>query len=64
MDMHLVLCWLYFAGLKDLMRLLISKGAEIEAESHAGTPLQCAAAHGRKEAVKMLLDRKANVSNE
>ncbi|KAH7864744.1 hypothetical protein Vadar_033323 [Vaccinium darrowii] len=56
-------CGLHYAaekGLKDLMRLLISKGAEIEAESHAGTPLQCAAAHGRKEAVKMLLDRKAN----
>ncbi|XP_058208667.1 uncharacterized protein LOC131321756 isoform X1 [Rhododendron vialii] len=56
-------CALHYAaekGLKDLMRLLISKGAKIEAESHAGTPLQCAAAHGRKEAVKLLLDRKAN----
>ncbi|KAF7154374.1 hypothetical protein RHSIM_Rhsim01G0268800 [Rhododendron simsii] len=56
-------CALHYAaenGLKDLMRLLISKGAEIEAESHAGTPLQCAAAHGRTEAVKILLDRKAN----
>ncbi|XP_058200350.1 uncharacterized protein LOC131315229 [Rhododendron vialii] len=29
--------------------------------SDGGTPLQCAAAHGRKEALQMLLDRKANV---
>ncbi|XP_058208699.1 uncharacterized protein LOC131321764 isoform X2 [Rhododendron vialii] len=56
-------CALHYAatnGLKDLMQLLISKGAVIEAESDGGTPLHCAAAFGRKEAVKMLLDREAN----
>lgn len=46
------------------MQLLISKGAVIEAESDGGTPLHCAAALGRKEAVKILLDREANVSSE
>lgn len=62
MNFHLV--WYCFAGLKDLMQLLISKGAVIEAESDGGTPLHCAAALGRKEAVKILLDREANVSSE
>ncbi|KAG5567481.1 hypothetical protein RHGRI_002885 [Rhododendron griersonianum] len=56
-------CALHYAatnGLKDLMQLLISKGAVIEAESDGGTPLHCAAALGRKEAVKILLAREAN----
>ncbi|KAL7198680.1 hypothetical protein ACSBR2_021063 [Camellia fascicularis] len=47
-------------GHKEFLRLLISKGAEVDANSDSGTPLQCAAAKGRKEAVKILLDRNAN----
>ncbi|THG23589.1 hypothetical protein TEA_005014 [Camellia sinensis var. sinensis] len=47
-------------GHKEFLRLLISKGAEVDAKSDSGTPLQCAAAKGRKEAVKILLDRNAN----
>ncbi|KAL6978601.1 hypothetical protein U1Q18_020266, partial [Sarracenia purpurea var. burkii] len=47
-------------GLKELLRQLISRGAEVDAKSDAGTPLQCAAAKGRKEIVKILLDNKAN----
>ncbi|KAF5937451.1 hypothetical protein HYC85_024957 [Camellia sinensis] len=41
-------------GHKEFLRLLISKGAEVDAKSDSGTPLQCAAAKGRKEAVKIL----------
>ncbi|KAA8543324.1 hypothetical protein F0562_021181 [Nyssa sinensis] len=54
---------LHFAadkGCKELMRLLISKGAEVDAKSDFGTPLQCAAAKGKKEAIKILLDNNAN----
>ncbi|KAL0371225.1 UNVERIFIED_CONTAM: Ankyrin repeat domain-containing protein 53 [Sesamum angustifolium] len=47
-------------GDKKLMQLLISQGAEVEAESDHGTPLQRAASHGEKEAVQILLDHKSN----
>lgn len=49
------------AGNKEMLQLLISKGAEIDINSESGTPLQCAAHSGKREAVKILLDNKANV---
>ncbi|KAJ8441847.1 hypothetical protein Cgig2_021537 [Carnegiea gigantea] len=49
-------------GRQDQLRLLISKGAEVSAQPLCGTPLQCAAAMGMKNAVKILLDSDANVS--
>ncbi|XP_071938958.1 uncharacterized protein [Coffea arabica] len=45
---------------KEILQLLISKGAEIDSNSESGTPLQCAALSGKGEAVKILLDNKAN----
>ncbi|KAL0419813.1 UNVERIFIED_CONTAM: Ankyrin repeat domain-containing protein 53 [Sesamum radiatum] len=47
-------------GHKKLMQLLISQGADVEADSDHGTPLQRAASHGEKEAVRILLDHKSN----
>ncbi|KAJ8441848.1 hypothetical protein Cgig2_021538 [Carnegiea gigantea] len=47
-------------GRQEQLHLLISKGAEVDAQSLRGTPLQCAAADGMKNAVKMLLDNHAN----
>lgn len=47
-------------GNKEIIQLLISKGAEIDSNSESGTPLQCAAHSGKREAVKILLDNKAN----
>lgn len=44
-----------------MLQLLISRGAEIDNNSESGTPLQCAALSGKGEAVKILLDNKANV---
>ncbi|KAL3849932.1 hypothetical protein ACJIZ3_011814 [Penstemon smallii] len=48
-------------GHPTLIRLLISKGAEIEAVYDYETPLLAAASKWKKEAVKILLDRNANV---
>lgn len=44
------------------MNLLLSKGADVESQSDAGTPLIWAAGHGQQDAVKLLLDHHANVS--
>ncbi|KAF2325294.1 hypothetical protein GH714_026209 [Hevea brasiliensis] len=43
-----------------VLQLLISNGAEIDAQADSGTPLQEAASRGLKEAVKILLDNNAN----
>ncbi|XP_056684537.1 uncharacterized protein [Spinacia oleracea] len=49
-------------GKKDLVKLLITKGAEVDAPSSSakGTPLRFATAYSMKEAVKILLEHKAN----
>ncbi|KAK4418352.1 Tetratricopeptide repeat protein 31 [Sesamum alatum] len=47
-------------GHKKFMQLLISQGAEVEADSDYGTPLQRASSRGKKEAVRILLDHKSN----
>ena len=50
------------SGFKKLIMLLISRGAEINAMCHSGTPLQMAADGGKKDCVKILLDNHADVS--
>ncbi|KAJ9188036.1 hypothetical protein P3X46_003436 [Hevea brasiliensis] len=47
-------------GSGGVLQLLISNGAEIDAQADSGTPLQEAASRGLKEAVKILLDNNAN----
>ncbi|KAL8548083.1 hypothetical protein ACS0TY_007413 [Phlomoides rotata] len=44
---------------KELMLLLLMKGANIEAKSVDGTPLQCAALSGNVDTVRFLLERGA-----
>jgi len=43
------------------MKLLLSKGVDIESESDAGTTLIWAAGHGQEDAVKLLLQHNAKV---
>ncbi|KAG8653951.1 hypothetical protein MANES_05G085400v8 [Manihot esculenta] len=47
-------------GCRKVLQLLISKGAEIDAQADSGTPLQEAASLRMDEAVKILLDNNAN----
>lgn len=44
-----------------MLTYLLSKGAEVDSESDAGTPLIWAAGHDQQEAVKVLLEHHANV---
>lgn len=44
------------------MKHLISKGVDVDSESESGTPLVWAAGHAQPDAVKVLLENKANVS--
>ncbi|KAK6141596.1 hypothetical protein DH2020_024664 [Rehmannia glutinosa] len=55
-----LLCSGSVAGNKELMQLLLLKGADIEADPVRGTPLQCAALGGNLESVRFLLRRGAN----
>jgi ankyrin repeat protein len=52
---------LLFAGNNELMEYLLSKGAEVDSQSDAGTPLIWAAGHGQQDALKVLLEHHANV---
>nr|QEO19202.1 putative ankyrin-1 isoform X1 [Cymbidium ensifolium] len=54
------------AGIGDieLLKLLLSKGVNIDSESDAGTPLIWAAGHGQQDSVKVLLEHKANPNAE
>lgn len=50
-------------GNERVVRLLLGWGTDVNALSeHQGTALQVAARHGATDAVKMLLDRGANVN--
>ncbi|GMI66471.1 tetratricopeptide repeat 10 [Hibiscus trionum] len=54
---------LHFAagiGPKKLLELLISRGAEVDANPAAGTPLLRAVAGGKSDSVKILLENNAN----
>ncbi|XP_062179888.1 uncharacterized protein LOC133884474 [Phragmites australis] len=48
----------------ELMKLLLSKGVDVESESDAGTPLVWAAGHGQQDAVKLLLQHNAKPNTE
>ncbi|KAG2696653.1 hypothetical protein I3843_07G067000 [Carya illinoinensis] len=48
----------------ELMRILLSKGVDVNSQSDAGTPLIWAAGHGQKDAVKVLLEHHANPNIE
>lgn len=50
------------AGNIQLLRLLVSKGIDVDSQSDAGTPLIWAAGHGQHDAVNVLLEYHANVS--
>lgn len=49
-------------GDNELLRFLLSRGAEVDSQSDAGTPLLWAAGHVQQEAVKILLEHHADVS--
>ncbi|CAN0892816.1 ANK1 [Linum grandiflorum] len=48
----------------ELMKYLLSKGMKVDLDSDAGTPLIWAAGHGQKDALKVLLEHKANPNAE
>ena len=48
---HIYSCMV--AGIEELLRLLISKGAKVDAISNIGTPLHNAAAFGKKDSVRI-----------
>lgn len=50
------------SGNVELLRLFLQKGVDVDAQSESGTPLIWAAGHDQQEAVKVLLERHANVS--
>ncbi|XP_026422024.1 ankyrin-3-like isoform X2 [Papaver somniferum] len=47
-------------GYKDILTKLLSKGVDVNAACENGTPLANAAAHGKLEAIQILLDNNAN----
>lgn len=56
--LHVTATW----GHEDLVRLLIDRGADVNAQNRAGmTPLHCASMAGHEGVVRILVDRGANV---
>ena len=50
-------------GKNEIVKLLLDRGADVNAkDSYGWTPLLYAAAHGKNEIVKLLLDRGADVN--
>lgn len=45
-----------------MLRHLISEGVDVDSQCDSGTPLVWAAGHAQPDAVKVLLENKANVS--
>ena len=57
------LAWACIGGDIPMLRLLIERGAQIEASCEDGrTPLMVAACHGRAEAVRLLIEYGADVN--
>ncbi|VAI00980.1 unnamed protein product [Triticum turgidum subsp. durum] len=50
----------FLLGCDEIARLLLSKGANVDAPSPHGTPLVAAAAHGKFNAMKILLEHHAD----
>jgi len=50
-------------GHSDATRLLLSKGVPVDPFYHHGTPLHLAAGNGHDQALKILLEHGAGVSN-
>ncbi|GLT55205.1 hypothetical protein SLA2020_283480 [Shorea laevis] len=48
----------------ELLRILLSKGVDVDSQSDAGTPLIWAAGHGQEDAVKVLLEHHASLNAE
>lgn len=46
----------------ELLKFLLTREADVESQSDAGTPLIWAAGHGQPNAVEILLEHNANVS--
>lgn len=53
--------FLFCPGYCNIVELLLSKGAYVDAFSNRGTPLHLAATNGHHRTVKILLDHKADV---
>lgn len=49
------------AGNIELLKYILTKSVEVDAQSDAGTPLVWAAGHAQHDAVKVLLEHQANV---
>ncbi|KAJ8759420.1 hypothetical protein K2173_006942 [Erythroxylum novogranatense] len=48
----------------ELLKYILSKGVDVDSQSDAGTPLIWAAGHGQQDAVKVLLEHRANPNAE
>lgn len=52
---------LFYPGYCNIVELLLSRGASVDALSNRGTPLHLAATNGHHQTVKILLDHNADV---
>jgi ankyrin repeat protein len=55
-------CYDWHTGEIELLRILLSKGVDVDSQSDAGTPLMWAAGLGQEDAVNVLLEHHASVS--
>ena len=46
----------------ELLKYILSKGVDVDSQSDSGTPLVWAAGHGQQDALKVLLEHRANVT--
>lgn len=60
--LHLLCNQMFTAAGCEILEILISSGARLDAKSVEGTPLQYASVHGNMSAVKILLQHHADVS--